>query len=69
MRNVFPHKSLRTDPWWWVLLLLATFPLFGHLNNLPIQLYDEARLAFNAIEMAGNGKGEMIEGLKEGMNE
>lgn len=39
------------------LLFLAAiyFPLFYHLDYLPIRLYDEARRAVNALEMAQNG--------------
>ncbi len=32
--------------------LLAVLPLFAHLDALPIRLWDESRLAFNALEMA-----------------
>ena len=35
-------------------VLLATllyFPIFGHLGSLPIRIWDESRLAFNAYEM------------------
>ncbi len=38
-----------------ILLIICYFPLFFFLDSLPIQLYDEARLAINAIEMADNG--------------
>jgi 4-amino-4-deoxy-L-arabinose transferase-like glycosyltransferase len=31
------------------------FPLFYHLDYLPIRLYDESRRAVNALEMARNG--------------
>lgn len=36
-------------------LLALYFPIFLHLDYLPIQLYDESRRAINALEMAGNG--------------
>lgn len=34
-----------------ILLVLSYFPLFMHLERLPIRIWDEARLAINAIEM------------------
>ncbi len=37
------------------LLLLIAFPIFGHLDVLPIRIWDEARQATNAIEMLKNG--------------
>ncbi|MFT4757995.1 MAG: 4-amino-4-deoxy-L-arabinose transferase-like glycosyltransferase, partial [Vicingaceae bacterium] len=36
-------------------ILLLLFPVFGHLGALPIQLWDESRLALNALEMFENG--------------
>jgi len=38
-----------------ILAALAYMPLFGHLDNLPIRAWDEARLAINAYEMHRNG--------------
>lgn len=38
-----------------VLLILASIPLFMRLDALPLFIYDEARLANNALEMARNG--------------
>ena len=35
-------------------LIAIYFPLFYHLDYLPIRLYDEARRAVNALEMAHN---------------
>lgn len=32
-------------------LLIAFFPIWGHIDELPIQLWDESRLAMNAYEM------------------
>lgn len=32
--------------------VLAALPLFAHLDALPMRLWDESRLAFNALEMA-----------------
>ncbi len=40
------------------LLLLAALlymPIFGHLGSLPIRIWDESRLAVNALEMYLNG--------------
>ncbi len=37
------------------LCVLVYFPLFGHLDVLPIRIWDEARLAISAIEMHYNG--------------
>jgi 4-amino-4-deoxy-L-arabinose transferase-like glycosyltransferase len=37
------------------LLLLMYFPLFGHLGNLTIRIWDEARVTMNAYEMNRNG--------------
>ncbi|MBN2174261.1 MAG: glycosyltransferase family 39 protein [Bacteroidales bacterium] len=34
---------------------LIYLPIFGHLENLPIRIWDEARLAVNAYEMYKNG--------------
>lgn len=36
-------------------LLLLMFPLFGHLDTLVIRVWDEARLAMNAVEMLNDG--------------
>lgn len=38
-----------------VLAILAAIPLFLHLGTPPIQIWDESRLATNAVEMAQNG--------------
>ncbi|MBK7406672.1 MAG: glycosyltransferase family 39 protein [Saprospirales bacterium] len=35
--------------------LLALFPLFMHLDSLPLFVYDEGRLANSALEMVQNG--------------
>lgn len=34
---------------------LIYMPIFGHLDTLPIRIYDEARLAINSYEMFKNG--------------
>lgn len=38
-----------------VLLSLIYMPVFGHLDALPIRIWDEARLAINAYEMLHDG--------------
>lgn len=38
-----------------VIALLIYMPIFGHLDSLPIRIWDEARLAINALEMYENG--------------
>ena len=38
-----------------VLASLMYMPIFGHLDTLPIRIWDEARLAINAYEMFKNG--------------
>ncbi|HEY9177337.1 MAG TPA: glycosyltransferase family 39 protein [Flavipsychrobacter sp.] len=37
-----------------IVILLAVIPLFGHLDELPIQRWDESRLAVTAYEMSIN---------------
>ena len=38
-----------------ILAALMYFPIFGHLDTLPIRIWDEARLSINAYEMTKNG--------------
>lgn len=38
-----------------VLAVLVYMPIFGHLDRLPIRLWDEARVTMNAYEMYFNG--------------
>lgn len=38
-----------------VLLAMIAVPLFGHLDTLPLRLWDESRLAINAYEMMKDG--------------
>ncbi len=54
MRLTAPDKSIAALK---ILLLiaLAFFPLFLHLDRIPIQVFDEARPALNAYEMHKNG--------------
>ncbi|MBL7933052.1 MAG: glycosyltransferase family 39 protein [Bacteroidia bacterium] len=41
-----------TDSFKYILLLLITaIPIFGFLDNLPIRIWDESRVAVNALEM------------------
>lgn len=35
-----------------IIIMIVALPLFAHLDHLPINLYDESRLAVNAIEMS-----------------
>ncbi|RZK49826.1 MAG: hypothetical protein EOO59_16205, partial [Hymenobacter sp.] len=44
-----PHNQLL------LLVLLAAFPLYYELGRTPVQLWDEARVAVNAAEMARDG--------------
>lgn len=39
-----------------ILLIICYFPVFHHLDYLPLQLWDESRLAVNALEMSENGE-------------
>ncbi len=41
--------------WFLLLLVVAYFPLFGHLEALPIRIWDEGRNAVNAYEMYKSG--------------
>ncbi|WP_019946984.1 ArnT family glycosyltransferase [Hymenobacter aerophilus] len=45
----------RPESYLLLLLLLATFPLYYELGRNPVQLYDESRVAVNAVEMTRNG--------------
>ena len=38
-----------------ILVLLLAVPIFGFLDTLPIRIYDEARIAINAMEMFHSG--------------
>ena len=40
---------------YFLLALLIFTPVFSHLNSIPIRVWDEARLAWNAINMMENG--------------
>lgn len=52
-------QILAAGPWGFplfILFLIALyFPVFLHLDYLPIQLFDESRRVVNALEMAANG--------------
>ncbi|KAF0199918.1 MAG: 4-amino-4-deoxy-L-arabinose transferase [Bacteroidetes bacterium] len=37
-------------------LLIVYCPFFLHLGDLPVRIWDEARLMFNTLQMAENGK-------------
>lgn len=38
-----------------ILAVIIYMPIFGHLDTIPIQIWDESRLAINAYEMHKNG--------------
>ena len=38
-----------------LIAFLIYMPIFGNLGELPIRIWDESRLAINAIEMLNNG--------------
>lgn len=38
-----------------LLIIAIVIPVFGHLGSLPIRVWDESRLAINALEMMENG--------------
>ena len=63
-RTVLPNPLLRRNngpaswmPWAWFTgtIVLAAAALFDRLGALPIDVWDEARLANNALEMAQTG--------------
>lgn len=45
------NRKLKYIPGYIIVTLLAALPLFGHLSELPVQRWDESRLALAAIEM------------------
>ena len=54
-----PGASIHTQRWlhsgplpYLAAVIIAALPLFAHLDALPVRLWDESRLAFNALEMA-----------------
>jgi len=50
-------QTLRYPAWIWFIgsIILSASVLFYHLGMMPLQVWDEARLADNALEMATNG--------------
>ena len=38
-----------------ILVILISIPLFAHLNEVPIQLWDEGKVAIKSLEMSTNG--------------
>lgn len=52
------QEKVGKNDWWLAALLLALlyFPLFSHLDSLPIRIWDEARLAKNALHMYNTGE-------------
>lgn len=49
MKNIEPYIK------YIILAALMYMPIFGHLDALPIRIWDEARLAMNAYEMLKDG--------------
>ncbi|OSZ82551.1 hypothetical protein CAP35_04590 [Chitinophagaceae bacterium IBVUCB1] len=41
--------------WLFLMLIIVSIPIFAHLDELPLQLWDESRLAVNALEMTQTG--------------
>lgn len=41
--------------WLVLLLVIISIPIFSHLDELPLQLWDESRLAMSAYEMSQSG--------------
>lgn len=50
--------NLKNLAGYFAVLLIILLPVFGHLSELPIQMWDESRLAVNAFEM--NIKGNWL---------
>ncbi|HON53104.1 MAG TPA: glycosyltransferase family 39 protein [Bacteroidales bacterium] len=48
--NAYIQKSLK----YLIILGLMYMPIFGHLDTLPIRIWDESRLAINSYEMLQN---------------
>jgi 4-amino-4-deoxy-L-arabinose transferase-like glycosyltransferase len=56
MRQYLQSGQRRIYLWGYLLVvLIAALPLFAHLDELPLVLYDEQRLATNALEMRESG--------------
>lgn len=47
--------NLKNLAGYFAVLLIILLPVFGHLSELPIQMWDESRLAVKAFEMNVNG--------------
>lgn len=52
--TIFGPWFVRNWPSLLVVILIA-LPIFGHLDEMPIQIWDESRQAINAYEMAQDG--------------
>lgn len=57
MAETGPEREVIALRWLVPLLFvpLASFPLFMHLDGLPLRIWDESRQAINALEMARSG--------------
>jgi len=53
LRNLARYRTLLV---YLVLFVIIALPLFGHLDELPIQVWDEMRNAENALEMNRTGR-------------
>lgn len=52
------HNTVSARQYWWgylLVVLIAALPLFAHIDELPVMLFDEQRLATNAFEMKQSG--------------
>jgi 4-amino-4-deoxy-L-arabinose transferase-like glycosyltransferase len=49
------HWNYKSSLKYFVIALLISVPIFGHLDTLPIRIWDESRLAVNAYEMQKDG--------------
>ena len=48
------HEFTKFSIGLFILLLVIAAPLFAHLGNMPLQMWDEARQAISALEMGSN---------------
>ncbi len=54
-RFFLDNKRLITIIGCFILAVILSIPIFGHLNKSPIKMWDESRLAINAYEMQKSG--------------
>lgn len=53
--QVILEMNIKRIPALLLLITLIALPVFGHLDHVPIQLWDESRLAVSALEMQQHG--------------